>query len=66
MVDHFHQDVLARQKVGGRARAMVVTSSIECAIQYYHAISKYLVERKSPVRAIAPSVFRPEDLSPGS
>jgi type I restriction enzyme R subunit len=52
MVDHFHQDVLARQKVGGQARAMVVTSGIERAIQYYHAISEYLVERKSPIRAI--------------
>src|SRR5690606_7437924 len=52
MVDHFHQDVLARQKVGGQARAMVVTSGIERAIQYYHAISGYLIERKSPVQAI--------------
>ena len=52
MIDHFHQDVLARQKIGGQARAMVVTSGIERAIQYYHAISEYLIERKSPVRAI--------------
>lgn len=52
MVDHFHQDVLARQKIGGQARAMVVTSGIERAIQYYHAISDYLIERKSPIRAI--------------
>jgi type I restriction enzyme R subunit len=52
MVDHFHQDVLARQKIGGEARAMVVTSGIERAIQYFHAISEYLAERKSPIRAI--------------
>ena len=52
MVDHFHQDVLARQKIGGQARAMVVTSGIERAIHYYHAISEYLIERKSPIRAI--------------
>ena len=52
MIDHFHQDVLARQKIGGQARAMVVTSGIERAIQYYHAISEYLSERKSPIRAI--------------
>src|SRR5690606_16732972 len=52
MVDHFHQDVLARQKIGGQARAMVVTSGIERAIQYFHAISEYLIERKSPIRAI--------------
>ncbi len=52
MVDHFHDQVIAQNKIGGQARAMVVTSGIERAIQYYHAISAYLVERKSPYRAI--------------
>lgn len=52
MVDHFHQDVLARQKIGGKARAMVVTGGIQRAIQYFHAINEYLAERKSPIRAI--------------
>jgi type I restriction enzyme R subunit len=47
MVDHFHEQVLGLSKIGGRARAMVVTSGIERAIQYYHAIRDYLVERKS-------------------
>jgi len=52
MVDHFHEQVLAQRKIDGRARAMVVTSGIERAIQYYHAIRDYLRERKSPYRAI--------------
>jgi type I restriction enzyme, R subunit len=52
MVDHFHDQVLALGKVGGQARAMVVTSGIERAIQYFQAISAYLVERKSACRAI--------------
>ncbi len=52
MVDHFHEQVLALKKIGGQARAMVVTSGIERAIQYYHAIRDYLTERKSPCRAI--------------
>jgi len=52
MVDHFHEQVLALGKIGGQARAMVVTSGIERAIQYYHAISDYLTERKSPYKAI--------------
>lgn len=52
MVDHFHGHVIALNKVGGQARAMVVTSGIERAIQYYHAIETYLRERKSPYRAI--------------
>ena len=52
MVDHFLDQVIALGKIGGEARAMVVTSGIERAIQYFHAISDYLVERKSPYRAI--------------
>jgi type I restriction enzyme R subunit len=52
MVDHFHEQVLALNKIGGQARAMVVTSGIERAIQYFHAIGAYLIERKSPYRAI--------------
>ena len=53
MVDHFHEQVACLQKIGGQARAMVVTSSIQRAISYYYAIRDYLTERKSPYRAIA-------------
>jgi type I restriction enzyme R subunit len=52
MVDHFHEQVLALNKIGGEARAMVVTSGIERAIQYFHAIRDYLAERKSRYKAI--------------
>lgn len=52
MVDHFHDQVLALNKIGGKARAMVVTSGIERAIQYFRAIRDYLQERKSPYKAI--------------
>ncbi len=52
MVDHFHEQVLALNKVGGQARAMVVCSGIERAIQYFHAIRQYLAERKSRHQAI--------------
>ena len=52
MVDHFHEQVLAAGKIGGQARAMVVTSGIERAIQYFHAFKTYLTERKSPYQAI--------------
>ena len=52
MVDHFHEQVLTPGKVGGQARAMVVTSGVDRAIQYYEAIKSYLAERKSPHRAI--------------
>jgi type I restriction enzyme, R subunit len=52
MVDHFHEQVLAAGKIRGEARAMVVTSGIERAIQYFHAFTAYLVERKSPYQGI--------------
>jgi type I restriction enzyme, R subunit len=52
MVDHFHEQVLALHKIGGQARAMVVTSGIERAIHYFHAVRDYLEERKSPYQAI--------------
>jgi type I restriction enzyme R subunit len=52
MVDHFHEQVLAKQKLGGRARAMVVTGSISRAIEYYRAFTAALKARKSPYRAI--------------
>jgi type I restriction enzyme R subunit len=52
MVDHFHEQVLALNKIGGQARAMVVTSGIERAIQYFHAFRNYLSERKSSWKAI--------------
>ncbi|MEO5896095.1 MAG: type I restriction endonuclease subunit R [Vicinamibacterales bacterium] len=52
MMDHFHEQVLALNKIGGEARAMVVTSGIERAIQYFHAIRDYLAERKSRDKAI--------------
>jgi len=52
MVDHFHEQVIGLGKIGGQARAMVVTSGIERAIQYFHAMRDYLGERKSPYLAI--------------
>jgi len=52
MIDHFHEQVIARGKIGGKARAMVITNGIERAIQYYHAFQDYLKERRSPYRAI--------------
>lgn len=52
MVDHFHDQVMSVGKIGGKARAMVVCSGIERAIQYFHAFGAYLAERKSPYQAI--------------
>ena len=52
MVDHFHEQVIAQHRIGGQARAMVVTNGIERAIQYYHAIRDCLNERRSPHEAL--------------
>lgn len=52
MVDHFHEQVIAKAKIGGQARAMVVTSSIPRCIEYYYAINKCLADRHSPYKAI--------------
>jgi type I restriction enzyme, R subunit len=60
MVDHFHDHVLALNKIGGKARAMVVTSSIERAIKYHFAIRDYLKERKSPYLDIVAFSGEPE------
>ncbi|GAA1224397.1 type I restriction endonuclease subunit R [Microbacterium maritypicum] len=52
MVDHFLAQVVAKRKVGGQARAMVVTSSIARCIEYFHAIRDALAARKSPYKVI--------------
>ena len=52
MVDHFHEQVISFNKIGGQARAMVVCSGVDRAIQYFHAFRKYLQERKSPYMPI--------------
>jgi type I restriction enzyme R subunit len=50
IVDHFCTKVF--RKIGGKARAMVVTSSIERAIEFYRTISKLLSERGGHFKAI--------------
>ncbi|MCM1045315.1 MAG: type I restriction endonuclease [Candidatus Gastranaerophilales bacterium] len=52
MVEHFHEQVIAKGKIGGQARAMVVTSSISRCIEYFYAIGKSLANRHSPYKAI--------------
>lgn len=52
IVDHFHEQVISLNKIGGQARAMVVTSGIARAIQYFHAVRDYFQERKSPYKPI--------------
>lgn len=60
MVDHFLEQVIGQNKIGGEARAMVVTGSIQRAIQYYFAFRDYLAEIKSPYKAIVAFSGEPE------
>jgi type I restriction enzyme R subunit len=52
MIDHFYDHVLGTRKIGGQARAMVVTDGIQRAIQYFQSFRNYLRERKSQYQAI--------------
>lgn len=52
MVDHFCDHVLAKRKIGGHARAMVVTGGVERAIDYFFAITDCLKERNRAERPI--------------
>ncbi len=50
MVEHFHENVA--HKMGGEARAMVITNGIQRAIEYYHTFKELLTKRNSPYKAI--------------
>lgn len=52
IVEHFHTQVIDKGKIGGQARAMVVTSSILRAIEFYYEIKRLLELRHSPYKAI--------------
>jgi type I restriction enzyme R subunit len=52
MVDHFLEQVIGQNKIGGQARAMVVTGSIQRAIEYFVAFNAYLTEIKSQYKPI--------------
>lgn len=52
MVDHFIDQVLSKGKIGGQARAMVVTGSIKRAVAYYKALSAYLEKLGGQYKAI--------------
>ena len=50
MIDHFNKNVC--RLIDGKARAMVVTKSIEAAMKYKDAFDDYLKEIRSPYKAI--------------
>ena len=52
MIDHFFDEVIKKKKIGGQAKAMIVTSRIVNAIEYFWAFQHYLQEINTPYKAI--------------
>ena len=52
MVEHFMSAVVAKKKINGLAKAMVVTSSRRNAVKYKKAFDKYLTENSIPFKAV--------------
>ncbi len=52
MVDHFMSNVWQAKKLKGKAKAMVVTRNIECAIRYFFAIRTALQEANAPFKVL--------------
>ncbi len=52
MLAHFDAKIYRNHKLKGRAKAMVVTKDIECAILYYQAILKISEEKKLPFKTL--------------
>jgi type I restriction enzyme R subunit len=52
MIDHFLDAVIAQKKVGGKAKAMLVTSSRKNAVKYKKAFDQYLKDINSPYKAV--------------
>ena len=52
IVDHFLDEVIKKRKVGGLAKAMLVTSSRANAVKFKKAFDDYLLKINSPYKAI--------------
>lgn len=52
MVDHFMSSVWQAKKLKGKAKAMIVTRNIECAIRYFFAVRTSLQELNAPFKAL--------------
>lgn len=52
MLDHFIEQVVMPKKLRGKAKGMIITQNIEAAIHYYKAVTKLLVDRGHPFKAL--------------
>ena len=52
MLAHFDAKVFRSHKLKGKAKAMVVTKDIECAIKYYQALNRIVVDKELPYKIL--------------
>ena len=52
MLTHFDAKVFRSHKLKGKAKAMVVTKDIECAIKYYWALNKIINDKDLPYKIL--------------
>ena len=52
MLSHFDAKVFRSHKLKGKAKAMVVTKDIECAIKYYQALTRIIEEKELPYKIL--------------
>ncbi|MEA5140115.1 type I restriction endonuclease subunit R [Arcicella rigui] len=52
MVEHFMENVIRKKRMGGLAKAMLVTSSRANAVKYKKAFDDYLLKINSPFKAV--------------
>lgn len=52
MLDHFITHVVNKKKLKGKAKAMIITQSIEAAICYFQAVQRLLGGKGNPFKAV--------------
>ncbi len=52
MLTHFDAKVFRSHKLKGKAKAMVVTKDIECAIKYYQALNRIVADKELPYKIL--------------
>ena len=52
MVEHFMENIIRQKRMGGHAKAMLVTSSRANAVKYKQAFDAYLLKINSPYKSI--------------
>ena len=52
ILSHFDAKIFRNHKLKGKAKAMVVTKDIECAIRYYQALNKIAEEKALPYKIL--------------